>query len=51
MGKYFMNEVKKLTFMLKLSIILLCKCAPVAQLDRVADFESVGRGFESLRVR
>ena len=25
--------------------------APVAQLDRVADFESVGRGFESLRAR
>ena len=25
------------------------KCAPLAQLDRVADFESVGRGFESLR--
>ncbi len=24
--------------------------APVAQLDRVADFESVGWGFESLRV-
>ena len=23
--------------------------APVAQLDRVPDFESVGRGFESLR--
>ena len=25
--------------------------APVAQLDRVPDFESVGRGFESLRAR
>jgi hypothetical protein len=25
------------------------KYAPLAQLDRVADFESVGRGFESLR--
>ena len=25
--------------------------APVAQLDRVADFESVGRGFEPLRAR
>ena len=25
--------------------------APVAQLDRVADFESEGRGFESLRAR
>ena len=24
-------------------------CAPVAQLDRVADFESVGRRFESYR--
>jgi hypothetical protein len=24
-------------------------CAPVAQLDRASDFESVGRGFESLR--
>ena len=24
-------------------------CAPVAQLDRAPDFESVGRGFESLR--
>lgn len=27
------------------------KHAPVAQLDRVADFESVGRGFEPLRAR
>ncbi len=26
-------------------------CAPVAQLDRASDFESVGRGFESLRAR
>ena len=26
-------------------------CAPVAQLDRVADFESVGRRFESYRAR
>ena len=26
-------------------------CAPVAQMDRAADFESVGRGFESLRAR
>ena len=25
--------------------------APVAQLDRAADFESVGRGFESLQAR
>ena len=25
--------------------------APVAQLDRAPDFESVGRGFESLRAR
>lgn len=25
--------------------------ASVAQMDRVADFESVGRGFESLRAR
>jgi hypothetical protein len=25
--------------------------APVAQLDRAADFESVGRGFEPLRAR
>ena len=23
-------------------------CAPVAQLDRVSDYESEGRGFESL---
>jgi hypothetical protein len=30
---------------------LLSQCAPVAQLDRAADFESVGRGFESLRAR
>ena len=27
------------------------KRAPVAQLDRVADFESVGRRFESYRAR
>ena len=27
------------------------QCAPVAQLDRAADFESVGRGFESLQAR
>ena len=27
----------------------LMACAPVAQLDRAPDFESVGRGFESLR--
>ncbi len=26
-------------------------CAPVAQLDRALDFESIGRGFESLRAR
>jgi hypothetical protein len=25
--------------------------APVAQLDRAPDFESVGRGFDSLRAR
>ena len=25
--------------------------APVAQMDRAADFESVGRGFESLQAR
>ncbi len=25
--------------------------APVAQMDRVPDYESVGRGFESLRAR
>jgi|SRR5579885_1529408 hypothetical protein len=35
--------------------IMLSLCeesnAPVAQLDRAADFESVGRGFESLRAR
>ena len=30
---------------------LLYKCAPVAQLDRVADFESVGRTFESYQAR
>ena len=29
----------------------IIKYAPLAQLDRVADFESVGRGFESLMVR
>ena len=27
------------------------RCAPLAQLDRAADFESVGREFESLRAR
>jgi len=30
---------------------LILKKAPVAQLDRAADFESVGRGFESLQAR
>ena len=25
------------------------ECAPVAQLDRATDFESAGRGFESLQ--
>ena len=34
----------KPSFLLKLS-----RCAPVAQLDRVAGFEPVGREFESLR--
>ena len=29
----------------------LSGCAPVAQLDRAAGFEPVGRGFESLRAR
>ena len=29
----------------------LCAYAPVAQLDRVQDYESWGRAFESLRVR
>ena len=24
------------------------RCAPIAQLDRATDYESVGRGFESL---
>ena len=28
-----------------------CELAPVAQLDRASDFESGGRGFESLRAR
>ncbi|SRR5579884_647742 len=34
-------------------VLSLCEesSAPVAQLDRAADFESVGRGFESLRAR
>ena len=31
--------------------ILKKRQAPVAQLDRAPDFESVGRGFESLRAR
>ncbi len=31
------------------SLTPLKKSAPVAQLDRAPDFESVGRGFESLR--
>jgi hypothetical protein len=32
--------------------LLISDClAPVAQLDRAPDFESVGRGFESLRAR
>jgi hypothetical protein len=25
----------------------IIKCAPIAQLDRASDYESVGRGFES----
>ena len=29
--------------------ITILKKAPVAQLDRAPDYESVGRGFESLR--
>ena len=28
---------------------ILCEDAPVAQLDRASDYESAGRGFESLR--
>ena len=32
-------------------IVASMTCAPVAQLDRASDFESVGRGFESLRAR
>ena len=31
------------------TVLVLWCCAPVAQLDRAPDFESVGRGFESLR--
>ena len=31
------------------SVILQPTYAPVAQLDRAPDFESVGRGFESLQ--
>ncbi len=29
--------------------IVFCIEAPVAQLDRASDYESAGRGFESLR--
>lgn len=32
-------------------IIELCKSAPLPQLDRGTDYESVRRGFESLRAR
>ncbi len=35
-------------FLLPLGIAL-SPCAPVAQLDRAPDYESGGRGFESLR--
>ena len=38
-----------MTFPLSDAKVLNPLCAPVAQLDRAADFESVGRGFESLR--
>ena len=33
------------------SPLLFALFAPLAQLDRVPDFDSDGRGFESLRVR
>ena len=38
-----------MTFSVSDAKLLNPLCAPVAQLDRAADFESVGRGFESLR--
>jgi hypothetical protein len=31
--------------------VFFCQDAPLAQLDRATDFESVGREFESLRAR
>ena len=34
-----------------MTVELQLQCAPVAQLDRAADFESVGRGFEPLQAR
>ena len=39
----------EVTFSMSDAKVLDPLCAPVAQLDRAADFESVGRGFESLR--
>ncbi len=32
-------------------LVQISYCAPVAQLDRAADFESVGREFESPQAR
>ena len=38
-------------FWLLLGIVICCCNAPIAQLDRALDFESRGRGFESLSAR
>jgi hypothetical protein len=44
MGPFFMDKLAPLPLKKEIH-------APVAQLDRVAGFEPVGREFESLRVR
>ena len=48
---FFPDPIKPLEFVRLLWYNLFPCCAPVAQLDRVSDYESGGRGFESLRAR
>ena len=46
-----MIVVKKDRFFYRINILQIMNLAPVAQLDRVVDFESKGCRFESCRAR
>ena len=49
--KQVKNQMNQLTFYEKKYIYYRCLHAPLAQLDRVTDYESVGQVFESPRAR